>query len=173
MPYSLQRQGPAPRLRADRPAQAARDGRHGNTSRDHGAGSGRSGLGRPGVIRERLLSYDPAARSWSDQADRLPWYITRGRCRQSAGHHEQFHLVAHLPGPVGTGAYATKPPQRALTTVAGMRPSARGEDASQPPARRPADVPPAAAGSVAGPQCARHAAAELGAVVSPELARNG
>ena len=31
----------------------------------------------PGVIRERLLSYDPAARSWSDQADRLPWYITR------------------------------------------------------------------------------------------------
>jgi len=30
----------------------------------------------PGVIRERLLSYDPAARSLSYQADGLPWYIT-------------------------------------------------------------------------------------------------
>ena len=37
----------------------------------------------PGIIRERLLSYDPETRSLSYEADGLPWFVTRAVSRWS------------------------------------------------------------------------------------------
>src|SRR5262249_46267680 len=44
---------------------------------------GRFGPVPPRVIRERLLSYDPDTRSFSYEADGLPWYVTRAVKRWS------------------------------------------------------------------------------------------